>query len=120
MYCNVLAFLTLDRVALLRLSKYAHNATALRYQLTNHVSTVVRYYRDQMYSWDVVNEAVSDNPQKENYLKHNIWYPTGECFTRVMHTGTVTPSPNLAVYFLCFFFAHPTCADSNPEEGADA
>jgi len=45
--------------------------------LKNHVTSEVNHYKSQkvMYSWDVVNEAVSDNPQGNNTLKQNVWYP---------------------------------------------
>jgi len=36
---------------------------------------VVSHYKGQLYSWDVVNEAVSDSPNANNYLKTNVWYP---------------------------------------------
>ncbi|XP_065178464.1 endo-1,4-beta-xylanase Z-like [Sycon ciliatum] len=57
------------------LNKFAHNGTALRKLLTDHVTNVTEHYMNRMYSWDVVNEAVSDNPSKESFLKNNIWYP---------------------------------------------
>ena len=46
--------------------------------LKQHIMEVASRYRGKAYAWDVVNEAVSDNPQGTKYLKTNIWYPTGK------------------------------------------
>eukprot|EP01111_Echinosteliopsis_oligospora_P017780 TRINITY_DN7837_c0_g1_i1.p1 TRINITY_DN7837_c0_g1~~TRINITY_DN7837_c0_g1_i1.p1 ORF type:complete len:321 (-),score=56.64 TRINITY_DN7837_c0_g1_i1:166-1128(-) len=51
------------------------SAQELEQILQNHISTVVSHYEGQLYSWDVVNEAVSDSPNQTDYLKQNIWYP---------------------------------------------
>ena len=58
--------------------KFAGNASALRQQLEKHISTVAARYSGRLYAWDVVNEAVLDNPQPGKALKTNIWYPTGK------------------------------------------
>ena len=42
--------------------------------LRNHVKTLVSYFGDNCYSWDVVNEALSDNPA--GAWQSNIWYDT--------------------------------------------
>ena len=44
--------------------------------LQTHITTVVEHYPGKkIYCWDVVNEAVSDNPSKNGLYKNNIWYP---------------------------------------------
>lgn len=40
-------------------------------RLKEHISTVVGRYRGKIYAWDVVNEAVSDNPNE--YLRNSPW-----------------------------------------------
>lgn len=49
------------------------NAT-LSAALYNHVYTLVSHFGDQCYSWDVVNEALSDSPA--GAYETNIWYDT--------------------------------------------
>eukprot|EP01060_Flectonema_neradi_P012284 TRINITY_DN19155_c0_g1_i1.p1 TRINITY_DN19155_c0_g1~~TRINITY_DN19155_c0_g1_i1.p1 ORF type:complete len:357 (+),score=84.26 TRINITY_DN19155_c0_g1_i1:64-1071(+) len=46
--------------------------------LKNHITTVAARYVSKAYSWDVVNEAVSDHPNPSNssdIFKQNVWYP---------------------------------------------
>ncbi|TKA46661.1 hypothetical protein B0A54_02494 [Friedmanniomyces endolithicus] len=49
------------------------NAT-LTAALRRHVTTLVEHFGDRCYSWDVVNEAFSDNPA--GAYAPNIWYDT--------------------------------------------
>ena len=61
-----------------RLANLAGNRSALEAALQNHITAVAGRYHGKVYAWDVVNEAVSDHPNGSDYLKHNIWYPTGK------------------------------------------
>lgn len=40
-------------------------------RLREHITTVVNRYKDVIYAWDVVNEAVSD--RKDEYLRNSPW-----------------------------------------------
>ena len=40
-------------------------------RLKDHITTVVNRYKGSIYAWDVVNEAVSDNPGE--YLRNSPW-----------------------------------------------
>jgi len=51
------------------------SGTQLQAILQNHINNVAGHYKGQLYSWDVVNEAVSDSPTPTEYLKTNVWYP---------------------------------------------
>jgi endo-1,4-beta-xylanase len=43
--------------------------------LQNHISSVMGHYPgNEIYAWDVVNEAVDDNPSQQLY-KNCVWYP---------------------------------------------
>ena len=41
-------------------------------RLKEHINTVVGRYKDSIYAWDVINEAVYDNDKE--WLKNNTWY----------------------------------------------
>src|SRR5690606_3202536 len=40
-------------------------------RLRDHIHTVVKRYKGKIYAWDVVNEAIDDNPA--NYLRPSEW-----------------------------------------------
>lgn len=41
-------------------------------RLKKHIQTVVSRYKGKIYAWDVVNEAISDNPG--DFLRNSLWY----------------------------------------------
>lgn len=41
-------------------------------RLKDHITAVVSRYKESIYAWDVVNEAISDNPKE--YLRNSLWY----------------------------------------------
>jgi endo-1,4-beta-xylanase len=44
-------------------------------RLEEHIKKVVGYYKCKVYAWDVVNEALSDNPSE--FLRDAPWYRIG-------------------------------------------
>lgn len=44
-------------------------------RLEEHIKKVVGYYKGKVYAWDVVNEAISDNPYE--FLRDAPWYKIG-------------------------------------------
>ena len=48
------------------------NRRILETRLKEHIMTVVGRYKNKVYAWDVVNEAVFDN--KKEFLKPIVWY----------------------------------------------
>jgi len=51
------------------------NGTTLQTILKNHIDNVVNHYKGKVICWDVVNEAILDNPSGNNVYKTNVWYP---------------------------------------------
>jgi endo-1,4-beta-xylanase len=43
-------------------------------ELTHHIEKVVGHYKGRIPSWDVVNEAIDDEPSDTNYLRPNVWF----------------------------------------------
>lgn len=41
-------------------------------RLHDHIFNVVSRYKGKIYAWDVVNEAIDDNPK--NFLRNSLWY----------------------------------------------
>lgn len=41
-------------------------------RLKDHITTVINRYKGKIYAWDVVNEAISDNPAE--FLRNSEWY----------------------------------------------
>ena len=48
------------------------NRKILETRLKEHIMTVVERYKNKVYAWDVVNEAVFDN--NKEFLKPTVWY----------------------------------------------
>ena len=46
--------------------------TILLGRLKDHIYEVVKRYKGKIYAWDVINEAVSDDPKE--FLRNSLWY----------------------------------------------
>lgn len=56
------------------LDQEGHQVTkeVLLKRLKEHIYAVVGRYKGKIYAWDVVNEAISDNPKE--FLRNSLWY----------------------------------------------
>lgn len=72
------------------------SAKALRAMMQNHIQTLAGRYRGQMWAWDVVNEAVTD----EGQWRESPWFTIlGEEFIRLaFHTAREVDDKALLIY----------------------
>ncbi|MGD6802048.1 endo-1,4-beta-xylanase [Rossellomorea aquimaris] len=60
------------------------NKKLLLKRLETHIKTIVKRYKHDIKSWDVVNEAIDDSPQNERGLRESAWYQiTGDEYIKV-------------------------------------
>lgn len=50
------------------------NKKLLLKRLETHIKTIVKRYKNDVKSWDVVNEVIDDSPQNERGLRESAWY----------------------------------------------
>ncbi|WP_179298712.1 endo-1,4-beta-xylanase [Evansella halocellulosilytica] len=64
--------------------KRESNKELLLERLETHIKTVVQRYKDDVTSWDVVNEVIDDGTPNERGLRESIWYQiTGDEYIKV-------------------------------------
>jgi endo-1,4-beta-xylanase len=60
------------------------NKKLLLKRLETHIKTIVKRYKNDIKSWDVVNEVIDDSPQNEKGLRESAWYQiTGDEYIKV-------------------------------------
>lgn len=79
-------------------------------RLKDHITTVVNRYKGKIYAWDVVNEAVDDNPA--NYLRNSMWYRIcGEDFIPKAFEYAHAADPKAALYYNDYNSENPSKRD---------
>lgn len=73
--------------------------TQLQAILQNHINNVVAHYKGQLYSWDVVNEAVSDSATNTSYLKPSVWYPAVPNYVDLAFQFAREADPNVKLFY---------------------
>jgi len=71
----------------------------LKERLQKHIQTVVSRYKDEVYCWDVVNEAISDK-KDEYFRKDSPWYKIlGEKFIELAFQYAHEANPNVKLFY---------------------
>lgn len=69
-------------------------------RIRNHIRTVVNRYKDVVYCWDVVNEAITDNPKAENPFRQSRLYKIcGDEFIREAFRAAREADPNTLLFY---------------------
>ncbi|MGA9648352.1 endo-1,4-beta-xylanase [Pedobacter sp.] len=67
-------------------------------RLKTHINTVVGRYKGKIYAWDVVNEAIDDNPA--NFLRNSKWFEIcGEDFITKAFEYAHEADPGAKLYY---------------------
>ena len=67
-------------------------------RLKDHITAVVTHFKGKIYAWDVVNEAIDDNP--DNYLRNSLWYKIcGDEFIPKAFEYAHAADPSAALYY---------------------
>lgn len=71
----------------------------LKERMQKHIQTVVSHFKDKVYAWDVVNEAISD--EKDEYLRGSSnWYKImGEEFIELAFRIAREADPNARLFY---------------------
>jgi endo-1,4-beta-xylanase len=79
-------------------------------RLKEHITAVVNHYKGKIYAWDVVNEAIDDNPA--NYLRNSMWYRIcGEDFIPKAFEYAHAADPKAALYYNDYNSENPSKRD---------
>eukprot|EP01083_Nonionella_stella_P096945 272534_1 len=68
--------------------------------LQNHITTVMQHYgTNSVYAWDVVNEAVNNNPTKDGLYRKGVWYPTVPNYVDIAFETARKANPDTKLFY---------------------
>ena len=71
---------------------------ALLKRMKNHIDSVVGRYKGRIYAWDVVNEAISDDP--DGFYRQSLWYKIcGEDYIARAFQYAHQADPNAVLFY---------------------
>lgn len=69
-------------------------------RIRNHIKTIVNRYKDVVYCWDVVNEALTDDPKAENpYRQSKLYQIAGDDFIREAFKAARKADPKALLFY---------------------
>lgn len=69
-------------------------------RLRHHIHAIVNRYKDVVYCWDVVNEAITDNPTADNpYRQSRLYKIAGDDFIRQAFIYAREADPNALLFY---------------------
>ncbi|WP_088102732.1 endo-1,4-beta-xylanase [Halalkalibacter urbisdiaboli] len=75
-------------------------------RMEHHITTVMERYKEQIYSWDVVNEAISDDASE--FLRPSKWLDIiGEDFIAKAFEVAHKVDPNVSLFYNDYNESHP-------------
>ena len=75
-------------------------------RLKDHITTVVSRYKGKIFAWDVVNEVISDDPDKD--FRESIWYQIcGEDYIVKAFEWAHQADPNAILFYNDYNAANP-------------
>lgn len=77
-------------------------------RMRKHIHTIVNRYKDVVYCWDVVNEAITDDPRAENpYRQSPLYKIAGEEFIEKAFIYAREADPNVLLFYNDYNEADP-------------
>lgn len=79
-------------------------------RLKTHITTVVNRYKGKIYAWDVVNEAIDDNP--DVFMRNTQWYKiAGDDFIPAAFEYAHAADPKVELYYNDYNESNPSKRD---------
>ena len=79
-------------------------------RLKDHITAVMTRYKGKIYAWDVVNEAIDDNP--DVYMRNSLWYQIcGDDFIPAAFRYAHEVDPSAALYYNDYNSENPSKRD---------
>lgn len=79
-------------------------------RLKTHITTVVNRYKGKIYAWDVVNEAIDDNP--DVFMRNSLWYQiAGDDFIPAAFQYAHEADPKVDLYYNDYNESNPSKRD---------
>jgi len=76
-------------------------------KMKNHIVTMMEHYKNDVYCWDVVNEAISDNPNEIFRGKDSLYQIAGEEYVEMAFRYAREADPNAQLFYNDYRFTNP-------------
>ncbi len=76
-------------------------------RMKNHIEDMMGRYKNDVYCWDVVNEAISDNPAEVFRAKDTLFQIAGEEYVEMAFRFARQAAPSAQLYYNDYRFSNP-------------